>query len=74
MVLSMDSAQNYRIRDQADSAALGFTREQNMAMVVIPIQGGYGLRPFGFGRAAGDTLIPTMLANAAQYAIRRWTQ
>jgi phosphate transport system permease protein len=54
------------------SAALGMTRLQNLSCIVIP-----AARPWlisaavlGFGRALGDTLLPTMLAgNAVQFAL-----
>jgi phosphate transport system permease protein len=72
MVLSMDSAfRTIESETRLTSAALGFTREQNMAMVVIPASKEWiwSSALLGFGRAAGDTLIPTMLAgNAVQYA------
>ena len=72
MVLSMDSAlRTIESETRLTSAALGFTREQNIAMVVLPASRQWILSSalLGFGRAAGDTLIPTMLAgNAVQYA------
>ncbi|MDD4159781.1 MAG: ABC transporter permease subunit [Synergistaceae bacterium] len=72
MVLSMDSAfKTIEAQTSITSAALGFTREQNIAMVVLPAskQWIWSSALLGFGRAAGDTLIPTMLAgNAVQYA------
>ncbi len=72
MVLSMDSAfRTIESETRLTSAALGFTREQNIAMVVLPAsrQWIWSSALLGFGRAAGDTLIPTMLAgNAVQYA------
>jgi phosphate transport system permease protein len=54
------------------SAALGITPLQNLCHIVIP-----AARPWlvsaavlGFGRALGDTLLPTMLAgNAVQFAL-----
>ena len=53
------------------AAALGMTPLQNLSRVVLPT-----VRPWllsaavlGFGRALGDTLLPTMLAgNAVQFA------
>ncbi len=72
MVLSMDSAfRTIGSETYMTSAALGLTPEQNVAMVVLPASGKWiwSSALLGFGRAAGDTLIPTMLAgNAVQYA------
>lgn len=72
MVISMDSAFSTIVAEtRLTSAALGFTQGQNVAMVVLPAsrQWIWSSALLGFGRAAGDTLIPTMLAgNAVQYA------
>ncbi len=72
MVLAMDSAfRAIASETSITSAALGLTPEQNVAMVVLPAsrQWLWSSALLGFGRAAGDTLIPTMLAgNAVQYA------
>ena len=68
MVLSMDSAlRTIESETRLTSAALGFTREQNMAMVVIPAsRSGYGLRPFSV-RTLPVIHYSTMLAgNAVQ--------
>jgi len=73
LVISMDDAfRNIENETSLTTAALGFTKEQTLAMVVIPASKKWLLSSavLGFGRAAGDTLIPTMLAgNAVQYAI-----
>lgn len=72
MVLAMDSTfRTIESETSMTSAALGLTTEQNVAMVVLPASGKWVCSSalLGFGRAAGDTLIPTMLAgNAVQYA------
>lgn len=73
LVLSMDAAfSNIESETCLTTAALGFTKEQNLAMVVLPASKKWlwSSAVLGFGRAAGDTLIPTMLAgNAVQYAV-----
>lgn len=73
MVLAMDSAfRTIESETEITSAALGLTKEQNLALVVLPTSKKWILSSalLGFGRASGDTLIPTMLAgNAVQYAI-----
>jgi len=72
-VLAMDSAfRTIESETEITSAALGLTKEQNLALVVLPTSKKWILSSalLGFGRASGDTLIPTMLAgNAVQYAI-----
>jgi phosphate transport system permease protein len=53
------------------AAALGMTPLQNLSRVVIPTSrsGLISAGMLGFGRALGDTLLPTMLAgNAVQFA------
>ena len=73
MALSMESAvaQTEEICRLA-AASLGLSRAQNLVFVVLPACGRW-LRAsalLGFGRAAGDTMIPVMLAgNAVQYPI-----
>ena len=73
MVISMESAVG-EVEDETSltAAALGFTPEQNLTHVVLPASKEWlwSSAVLGFGRAAGDTLIPTMLAgNAVQYAL-----
>lgn len=72
MVLSMESAvSSIMERTRMSALSLGMTDEQNLAHVVLPASYRWLLSSavLGFGRAAGDTLIPTMLAgNAVQYA------
>ena len=73
MVISMESAVG-EVEDETllTAAALGFTPEQNLTHVVLPASKEWlwSSAVLGFGRAAGDTLIPTMLAgNAVQYAL-----
>lgn len=72
MVLAMDSAfRSVKAETGMTAAALGFTEEQNLALVVLPASKKWIVSSalLGFGRASGDTLIPTMLAgNAVQYA------
>lgn len=73
MVIAMESAVGEAERETAlTAAALGFTPEQNLTNVVLPASKRWlrSAAVLGFGRAAGDTLIPTMLAgNAVQYAV-----
>lgn len=73
MVIAMDGAVGEVERETAlTAAALGFTPEQNLTSVVLPASKRWlrSAAVLGFGRAAGDTLIPTMLAgNAVQYAL-----
>ena len=52
------------------AASLGFSRAEHLVFVVLPSceEWLWGAALLGFGRAAGDTMIPTMLAgNAVQY-------
>ncbi len=52
------------------AAALGLSKAENFVWVVLPASQKWlrGAALLGFGRAAGDTMIPTMLAgNAVQY-------
>lgn len=72
MTLVMDEALRVANEETAlTAAALGLTPSQNLSRVVLP-----ACRPWlasaavlGFGRALGDTLLPTMLAgNAVQFA------
>lgn len=72
MTLVMDEAlRAVNAETSLTSAALGLTPAQHLGRVVIPAS-----RPWlasaavlGFGRALGDTLLPTMLAgNAVQFA------
>jgi phosphate transport system permease protein len=54
------------------AAALGMTPLQNLSRIVIPASRPWLLSAavIGFGRALGDTLLPTMLAgNAVQFAL-----
>ena len=54
------------------AAALGMTQIQNLSRIVIPVARPWLLSAamLGFGRALGDTLLPTMLAgNAVQFAL-----
>lgn len=73
MALSMDGAVSSIEKDiSLTAASLGFTQAQSLAGVVLPnsTRWLWSSAVLGFGRAAGDTLIPTMLAgNAVQYAI-----
>lgn len=72
IALSMESAvASFEKETALTSAALGLTPAQNLACVVLPASRRWlwSSAILGFGRAAGDTLIPTMLAgNAVQYA------
>lgn len=72
IALSMESAvASFEKETELTSAALGLTPAQNLACVVLPASRRWlwSSAILGFGRAAGDTLIPTMLAgNAVQYA------
>ena len=72
MTLVMDEALRAVNEETAiTAAALGLTPSQNLSWVVIPASR-HGLASaavLGFGRALGDTLLPTMLAgNAVQFA------
>jgi phosphate transport system permease protein len=54
------------------AAALGMTQLQNLSRIVIPAACPWLISAavLGFGRALGDTLLPTMLAgNAVQFAL-----
>ncbi len=72
IVLSMNGAvESIKGATSLTSLSLGLTQEQNLAHVVLPASSRWlwASAVLGFGRAAGDTLIPTMLAgNAVQYA------
>ena len=53
-----------------EGASLGLSRAEHLVYVVLPASREWlwGAALLGFGRAAGDTMIPTMLAgNAVQY-------
>ena len=71
MVLSMESAAAQIAEDSALTAAsLGMSKAENFIYVALPASKEWlrGAALLGFGRAAGDTMIPTMLAgNAVQY-------
>ena len=71
MVLSMESSAAQIARESALSAAsLGLSRAENFIYVALPASKEWlrGAALLGFGRAAGDTMLPTMLAgNAVQY-------
>lgn len=71
MVLAMEGAAA-GIADECSvaSASLGLSRAENFIYVALPASKEWlrGAALLGFGRAAGDTMIPTMLAgNAVQY-------
>ena len=72
MTLTMDGAMRLAAAETWLTAeALGLSQEQNLAWVALPAcrKGLISAAMLGFGRAAGDTLIPTMLAgNAVQIA------
>lgn len=70
MVLVMDSAMRTKERNvRITAAALGFTRSQTLACLVLPASRRWLLTAaiLGFGRAAGDTLIPLMLTGNAPH-------
>ncbi len=71
MVLTMESAVSQVARESGLTAeALGLSRAEHLVCVVLPAcrEWLWGAALLGFGRAAGDTMIPTMLAgNAVQY-------
>ncbi|OUO93269.1 ABC transporter permease subunit [Cloacibacillus sp. An23] len=73
MVLTMDGAVEQAARESRLAAAsLGLSRAEHLAFVVLPScrEWLWGAALLGFGRAAGDTMIPTMLAgNAVQYPV-----
>ena len=73
IVLVMDSAVGSIEKETSlTSASLGLTPSQNLVYVILPAskQWLWSSAALGFGRAAGDTLIPTMLAgNAVHYAM-----
>ena len=73
IVLSMNGAVSSIERETyLTSISLGLTPAQNLAHVVLPASSRWlwSSAVLGFGRAAGDTLVPTMLAgNAVQYAL-----
>ncbi len=73
MVLTMDGAVEQSAREgRVTAAALGLSRAQHFVFVVLPScrEWLWGAALLGFGRAAGDTMIPTMLAgNAVQYPV-----
>ncbi|MDO4988679.1 MAG: ABC transporter permease subunit [Synergistes sp.] len=71
MTLAMQGAVS-QINDRyaLTSASLGLSRGENLIYVVLPAARDSlrGAALLGFGRAAGDTMIPTMLAgNAVRY-------
>lgn len=72
MTLIMDGALRSRSAETAlTAAALGMTPLQHLARVTLPASRRHLLAAavLGFGRALGDTLLPTMLAgNAIQFA------
>ncbi|MDO5115758.1 MAG: ABC transporter permease subunit [Synergistaceae bacterium] len=73
MVLAMEGAVTQVAEgSRLTAASLGFSRSEHFVFVVLPASGRW-LRAaalLGFGRAAGDTMIPTMLAgNAVQYPL-----
>jgi len=72
MTLVMDEAvRAVSAETSLTSAALGITPLQNLSRVVLPTARPWLLSAavLGFGRALGDTLLPTMLAgNAVQFA------
>ena len=71
MVLPMERAVSQVARESGLTAeALGLSRAEHLVCVVLPAcrEWLWGAALLGFGRAAGDTMIPTMLAgNAVQY-------
>ena len=70
MVLVMDSAMRTKEKDvRITAAALGFTRSQTLACLVLPASRRWLLTAaiLGFGRAVGDTLIPLMLTGNAPH-------
>ena len=71
MVLTMESAVAQTARESRLAAeSLGLSRAEHLVYVVLPAcrEWLWGAALLGFGRAAGDTMIPTMLAgNAVQY-------
>ena len=71
MVLVMDGAVEQAMRgSELAAASLGLSRAQHLIFVVVPScrEWLWGAALLGFGRAAGDTMVPTMLAgNAVQY-------
>lgn len=73
MALVMDGAVEQAMRESGLAAAsLGLSRAEHLIFVVIPScrEWLWGAALLGFGRAAGDTMVPTMLAgNAVQYPL-----
>ena len=73
MVLTMESAVAQTARESRLAAeSLGLSRAEHLVYVVLPAcrEWLWGAALLGFGRAAGDTMIPTMLAgNAVQYPV-----
>lgn len=71
MALVMDAGMRQTEKSlRLTGAALGFTREQTLAHLVLPAcrKSLFAAAALGFGRAVGDTLIPLMLAgNAPQW-------
>src|SRR5699024_6598079 len=70
MVLVMDSAMRTKEKDvRITAAALGFTRSQTLACLVLPASRRWLLTAaiLGFGRAVGDTLIPLLLTGNAPH-------
>lgn len=74
MVISMDKAvSEIKSETEMTAAALGLTPEQNFVHIVLPASKKWLVSSLilGFGRALGDTMIPTMLAgNAPQFAMQ----
>ena len=72
IVLSMNGAvASIERATYLTAMSLGLTPAQNLAHIVLPASSRWlwASAVLGFGRAAGDTLVPTMLAgNAVQYA------
>lgn len=73
MVLTMESAvAQVAEESRLTAASLGFSHAEHLACVVLPASREWlwGAALLGFGRAAGDTMIPVMLAgNAVQYPL-----
>ncbi len=71
MVLTMEGAvAQMALESRLAAESLGLSRAEHLVYVVLPASREWlwGAALLGFGRAAGDTMIPTMLAgNAVQY-------
>lgn len=72
MTLTLDGAmKGVRAETELTALALGLSPQEHLAWVILPScrKALVSSAVLGFGRAAGDTLIPTMLAgNAVQFA------